>query len=199
MRMSAFRLFSLPAHWFVASLSRYFRVHSSRMISTMPAITALLHTKNDAIRLGRVLETLYPCDEILIVDHNSSDATVKVAREYGARIVEPRGAAAPTEYLDDSHRGWILCLDPRESLTESLAASLFELKSESKKPEKSASFNERAFSVLLREETAEGWIDHPAAQTRLVPVGWKRWEGKLPANEPSAVQLHGELLRFAFP
>jgi glycosyltransferase involved in cell wall biosynthesis len=169
------------------------------MPSSLPAITALLHTKNDAIRLGRVLETLYPCDEIVIVDHNSSDTTVKVAREYGARIVDPRGAAAPPEYLSDSRSGWILCLDPRESLTESLAASLFELKSESKKPRETALAKGKAFSVLLREETTKGWIDHPVAQTRLVPVDWNRWEGKLPTYEPSAVQLHGELLRFAFP
>jgi glycosyltransferase involved in cell wall biosynthesis len=165
----------------------------------MPAITALLHTKNDAIRLGRVLETLYPCDEIVIVDHNSGDTTVRVAREYGARIVEPRGAAAPPEYLNDSRSGWILCLDPRESLTESLAASLFELKSGSKNPGEPTSINGKAFSVILREETAKGWIDHPVAQTRLVPVDWRHWEGQLPTNEPTAVQLHGELLRFAFP
>ena len=56
----------------------------------MTSITALLHTKNDALRLGRALETLYACDDILIVDHGSRDATVRVAREYGARVVDGR-------------------------------------------------------------------------------------------------------------
>jgi glycosyltransferase involved in cell wall biosynthesis len=165
----------------------------------MPAITALLHTENDALRLGRVLETLYPCDEILIVDHNSGDATIKVAREYGAHIVDPRNALSPRQYLDGLDSRWILCLDPRESLTESLAASLFEWKTEWKDEQKSGGLNSTTFSVFLREETAEGWIDHPSAQTRLVPAGWDRWNGKFPANDQSAIALDGELLRFAFP
>ena len=54
----------------------------------MTSITALLHTENDALRVGRVLETLYPCDQILVVDHGSRDASVRIAREYGARVVD---------------------------------------------------------------------------------------------------------------
>ena len=37
----------------------------------MPPFTALLHTHNDALRLGRALETLFAGSEILIVDHHS--------------------------------------------------------------------------------------------------------------------------------
>jgi len=96
----------------------------------MPPITALVHTKNDALRLGRCLETLYPCDDILIVDHGSHDGTVHVAGEYGARVITAVTGASTDNYLR-SPLGWILCLDPRESLTENLAASLFEWKSES--------------------------------------------------------------------
>ena len=56
-----------------------------------------------------------------------------------------------------------------------------------------------AFSVFLREETAEGWVEVPTAQTRLVPQGWSSWKGRFPANAAAAVPLEGELLRFAFP
>ena len=48
----------------------------------------MLHTENDALRLGRALETVYACDDILVVDHGSRDATVRVAREYGAHVVD---------------------------------------------------------------------------------------------------------------
>jgi glycosyltransferase involved in cell wall biosynthesis len=166
----------------------------------MVSITALLHTENDALRLGRALETLYACDDILVVDHGSRDATVRVAREYGARVVDAVSGAAPADHLLSAHLsatpGWILCLDPRESLTERLAASLFEWKSESFHVQASGA---PAFSVFLREETAEGWVDVPAAQTRLVPQTWRLWKGKFPVHEPSALALEGELLRFAFP
>lgn len=160
----------------------------------MPSITALIHTENDALRLGRALETLYPCDNILIVDHGSQDRTVQLAREYGARVVSAAPGASPTDYLRSSEQGWIFTLDARESLTESLAASLYEWKSlHTTVPPDSG------FSVFLREETAEGWIESPMAQTRLVPPSWKRWRGHLPLPDPNALTLEGELLRFVFP
>jgi glycosyltransferase involved in cell wall biosynthesis len=157
----------------------------------MPSITALLHTENDALRLGRCLEMLYPCDNILIVDHASRDGTVAVAHEYGARAVQADSHATPDSYLKLAHAEWILCLDPRESLTEALAASLFEWKS--------AATQASASSVFIREETADGWITHPAAETRLVPQNWTQWSGKLPVNDAYAPTLEGELLRFALP
>ena len=159
----------------------------------MRRITALLQTKNDALRLGRCLETLYPCDEIVIVDHESRDGTVAVAREYGARVVPARNGVGVEHYVRSisGPLPWLLCLDPRESLTESLAASLYEWKTESA--------GTGAFSVFLREETAEGWIEAPAAQTRLVPADWKRWTGTMPAPDEAAEVLEGEVLRFVFP
>jgi glycosyltransferase involved in cell wall biosynthesis len=164
----------------------------------MPLITALLHTKNDSLRLGRCLETLYPCDHILIIDHSSRDATVQVARDYGARIISPAPGTTPDIYLRSAIpaaiSGWILSLDPRESLTEGLAASLFEWKSES------ASITTASpYSVFVREETAQGWIELPAPQTRLVPAVWNQWSGNIPAHDPGATALEGELLRFVFP
>ena len=160
----------------------------------MPAITALLHTENDALRLGRALETLYPCDEVLIIDHGSRDATVRLARDYGVRVVDAHLGVSPEQYLKSECPGWILCLDPRESLTESLAATLYEWKSLHTGDPAAA-----AFSVFLREETAAGWIAIPTAETRLVPPAWNRWHGLFPMLEPSAIALEGELLRFCFP
>jgi hypothetical protein len=159
----------------------------------MPAITALIHTSNDALRVGRALETLYPCDEILVIDHASRDATVRVAHEYGARVVAAKADAPTAHYAQLDPAAWILCLDPCESLTESLAASLYEWKTE-RQPGSIP-----AFSVYLREETAQGWISNPVAQTRLVPAHWSRWKNMFPANDPAAVTLEGELLRFILP
>ena len=159
----------------------------------MPAITAVLHTHNDALRLGRALETLCPCDEIVIIDHSSNDDTLRVGREYGARIVSASKEFEETGFIHTVADGWILCLDPRESLTEGLAAALFEWKS-SPPPH-----SQSCFAMLQREETSAGWIQHPTPQIRLVPAGWNDWQGRLPASRSSALSLDGELLRFAFP
>jgi len=156
----------------------------------MPTITALLHTNNDALRLGRALEMLFPCDHLLIVDHASTDATAEVAREYGARVVPAKRAVS---YSDMVASDWILSIDPHESVTEALTASLFEWKSEHIPPAVGA------FSVFRREETVDGWIQNPAAHTRLVRTGWSRWQGHFPASEPSAIALEGDLLHFIFP
>jgi len=158
----------------------------------MPPITAVLHTRNDALRLGRCLETLYPCDEILIVDHGSVDGTVQVARGYSALVVAADKGKSAADYLRSLAPGWILCLDPRESVSESLAASLYEWKSHSDP-------QAPAYSVFLREETTVGWVELPAAQTRLIPASWSRWYKSLPVSDPSALALEGPLLRFDFP
>jgi glycosyltransferase involved in cell wall biosynthesis len=156
----------------------------------MPSLTALLHTFNDARQLGRALETLYPCDEILIVDHNSRDDTLRIAHEYGARVVPFRGEDAPGLYLQHASFEWILCLEPGESLSETLAASLFEWKS----VQSSAPIG--AQNVPIREETAHGWNDLPESQTRLIPKNWTEFRGWLPLNNLSLKTLEGSLLRF---
>jgi hypothetical protein len=170
----------------------------------MPTLTALLHTSNDALRLGRALETLYPCDEILIVDHGSHDDTIRVAREYGVHAIAAQAGALPDHYLASLSQHWVLCLDSRESVTENLAASLFEWKLEWKQR-----VPESAFCIRVREETTTGWIAHPTPQTRLIPGDWKGWgavswpkmdwQKMLPAHDPSDPTLEGDILRFAFP
>jgi len=163
----------------------------------MPALTALLHTRNDALCLGRALETLLPCDEIVVVDHGTHSATRRTAHEYGARIVSAKPNITPSQCLHFARHAWILCLEPRESISEALAASLFEWKADWK-PE-AHSPGPIAFSVLLREETPHGWQINPTPQTRLVPRSWSHWHGLLPASEASAIPLEGALLRFIQP
>ncbi|HTT25060.1 MAG TPA: hypothetical protein VMG82_39460 [Candidatus Sulfotelmatobacter sp.] len=156
----------------------------------MPGITALLHTHNDSLRLGRALEMLVPCDEILIIDHDSSDQTRSVARQYGARVLQ---ADDSLSYASIARGEWIFTLDPRESITEALAASLYEWKLEP------IPTSVRAFSVYRRDETVDGWIKNPLAHTRLVRANWNRWAGNFPEPDASAVALEGELLLFVFP
>jgi hypothetical protein len=165
----------------------------------MPPITALLHTTNDALRLGRTLEMLLPCSEILIVDHHSTDATRRIAREYGARIVAANSHATPNHYLDLAHHEWILCLEPGESITESLQASLFEWSALPSHSVGSGVAGGPGFSMFVREQTGESWLELPAAETRLIPRSWTFWHGRLPAHQPAASVLEGELLRFALP
>lgn len=152
----------------------------------MPLLTGLIHTHNDELRLGRALESLRPCDELVICDHGSQDGTAGIAREYGARLL-PASAAD----LGQARHDWILCLLSREALSEALEASLFEWKL----AEHDAA---RKFSMSVREQDGSNWVSHPPA-TRLVNRRAALWTGPLPANDPHAQLLAGDLLRFQQP
>ncbi len=165
----------------------------------MPLITALLHTMNDARRLGRSLEMLLPCSELLIVDHQSDDATRRVASSYGARIVDAERYPAAKHYLDVARHDWIFCMQAGESISESLQASLYEWSTQPDHAFVSSLERSSVFSVFVRQQTGARWIELPAAETRLIPRNWTGWHGQLPATEPTAIALEGELLRFDAP
>jgi hypothetical protein len=158
----------------------------------MPSITAIVHTLNDELRLGRALETLRPCDEILIVDHGSTDETLHIARDYAATI--RTGGCSPTDPLLLARHDWIFCLLPSESISEDLEASLFEWKIRESRDVSDIP----ACSMLVREETASGWSQLPPS-TRLIPRSWTQWEGQLPSRDARALGLQGPLLRFRQP
>jgi glycosyltransferase involved in cell wall biosynthesis len=160
--------------------------NNATILTLVPQLTALIHTYNDAWRLGRALESLRPSDELLIFDHGSQDGTAAVAREYGARLLPPNDAD-----LSRARHDWILCLLPTEALSEGLEASLFEWKL----VEHAAS---HAFSVAVREQAGEEWLTH-APTTRLLNRQARRWASPLPGDDPSAQLLAGDLLRFREP
>ena len=169
----------------------------------MPKITALLHTHNDAQRIGRALESLRAVDEILVVDHGSTDDTVQVARHHGANIKEGVPGVNPGVYVIDAHHDWIFCLLPNESLSEGLEASLFEWKERVDEPlnqaEKDAqSFRNATYSVTVREETEDGWKTAPA-ETRLVNRKQINWTEAIPPNNGESTLLPGDVLRFSKP
>ncbi len=155
----------------------------------MPRITALLHITNDARRIGRALDSLRCCDELLVLDHGSADASLRIARQHGARVEQASSAA-------DSGAGraahdWVLCLLPSEALSESLEATLLEWKQED--PGDAA-----AYALALRQETVNGW-QHCAPEVRLVHRRKMSWAGALPPNTADTLSLCGDLLRFREP
>jgi glycosyltransferase involved in cell wall biosynthesis len=152
----------------------------------VPLLTALIHTHNDELRLGRALESLRPCDELLIFDHGSQDGSAAVAREYGAEVL-----AASEANLNWARHDWILCLLPTEALSEGLEASLFEWKL----AEHAAGC---AFSMVVREQAGDQWLSHPPT-TRLLNRQARGWKGLLPSDDPRAQLLAGDLLRFRNP
>src|SRR5438309_1787459 len=93
----------------------------------LPA-TALVSSHNEAHLLGRCLDSVAFCDEVIVIDIDSHDDTADVARAHGARVIEhvwvPIAERARLELLDEAQHDWLLFLDPDEILSPALAAQL---------------------------------------------------------------------------
>jgi glycosyltransferase involved in cell wall biosynthesis len=75
------------------------------------AVSACVITLNEAERIDECLTSLAWCDEIVVVDSHSSDATRERAAALGARVVErdwPGHAAQKQFALDTARLDWVL-------------------------------------------------------------------------------------------
>jgi glycosyltransferase involved in cell wall biosynthesis len=151
-------------------------------------ISALIHALDNERSLGRVLDSLRPCDEVIVVDHGSRDETVKVAREHGAKVISGVPGVDRGAYAQDASNQWILCLLPQEALAEELEASLFEWREAEHEGE------QMGFNMAIREQNGEGWKSLPA-EMRLANRKQINWTGDLPPANPKAPALAGHILR----
>lgn len=89
-----------------------------------PALSAVVTTKNNARSLARCLASLRFCDEILVLDSFSSDATFDIAQAHGARWHQQPFAgygAQKQAAIDLAVHDWVLLLDADEFLDEAAA------------------------------------------------------------------------------
>jgi hypothetical protein len=90
-------------------------------------ITACLIVQDEERRLPAALDTLGFCDEIVVVDGGSSDATVELARARGARVIEnpwPGFAAQRNLALAAATGDWVLEIDADERVSPDLCAEI---------------------------------------------------------------------------
>ena len=92
-----------------------------------PTITGLVLTGNSERLLDKCLKSLSFCDEILVVDCFSTDATLDIAARRGARVVSNAwpGYAAQHAFAQANVRtDWVLILDSDEICTPELAEAI---------------------------------------------------------------------------
>src|SRR5687767_16001627 len=90
-------------------------------------ISATIITFNEAANIRDACLSLSWADEIIVVDSQSTDETVKVASESGARVIsrEWPGFAAQKQFATDAaQHEWIFSLDADERVSEQLRASI---------------------------------------------------------------------------
>ena len=89
--------------------------------TTVARLSVCLIVKNEERHLGRCLESVRGlADEIVVVDTGSSDRTVAIAREHGARVTHftwcDDFSAAKNFSIEQATGDWILSIDADESI-----------------------------------------------------------------------------------
>ena len=84
-------------------------------------VSGVVTTLDNAATLDACLSSLRFCDEIVLLDSGSTDATLEIARRHGARIAsQPFAGYGPQKQaaIELASGEWILLLDADEHLTD---------------------------------------------------------------------------------
>jgi glycosyltransferase involved in cell wall biosynthesis len=95
----------------------------------MPTLSVILITCNEEANLADCLGSLEGiAQQIIIVDTNSSDGTLEIARKYGATLSQPSDwpgfGPQKNRALDLATGDWVLSLDADERLTPALRSEI---------------------------------------------------------------------------
>jgi glycosyltransferase involved in cell wall biosynthesis len=94
---------------------------------TTPKLAACVITRNEAGRIAACIEALRFCDEIVVVDAHSEDATRAIAARLGARVIERDWPGYRTQKqfaTDAASCDWVLSIDADEVVTVALRAEI---------------------------------------------------------------------------
>ncbi len=95
----------------------------------MPTLSVILITRNEEVNLDDCLASLEGiAQQIVIVDTNSSDRTLEIAKNHGATISQPSDwpgfGPQKNRALDLATCDWVLSLDADERLTPALKSEI---------------------------------------------------------------------------
>ena len=100
-----------------------------------PSLSIVLIVKDEEARLGACLERLGFADEVIVADTDSSDGTVRLALDFGAKVVHlPFRGYGPTKQaaIEQAKGDWILSLDADEIISGDLANEILDAIASSK-------------------------------------------------------------------
>jgi glycosyltransferase involved in cell wall biosynthesis len=155
-------------------------------------ITATVITLNEEHNIAAALESLAWADEIIVVDSQSGDRTVEIARTFTDRVYSrswPGYSAQKNFAAEQATNDWIFSLDADERVSKELVEEIQQLK-QSSDPEAAGYRMPRLTFYLGRWIKHSGW--RPDYKLRLYHRKRARWQGDY-VHE--TLEAHGEVER----
>lgn len=91
-------------------------------------ISTIILTKNNQDTLKRLITSLSWCNEIIVIDDQSTDKTPTLARKFGARVfirpLRSNFAAQRNFALKQAHTDWVLFVDSDEIISPALTREI---------------------------------------------------------------------------
>lgn len=147
-----------------------------------PTISAVVICGNEEPNIADCLESVKWCDEIVVVDSQSSDRTAEIARRFTDKVIVrpwPGYVAQKNFALDQATKDWVLSLDADERCTPELKAAI---EGALESADGLAGYRVRRHVFYLGR-----WINHggwyPDWKVRLVRRGKARWTGVDPHDK----------------
>ncbi len=140
-------------------------------------ISVVVITRNEAENIAPCLRSASWADEIVVVDDESSDDTVNIARQFTDKVfsrkMDIEGAHRNYAY-SLAKNDWVLSLDADERISEGLVPELKGLFSEA------APLLDKAFTIPIKTYMGDRWIRYggwyPAPKVRLFDKKSFRYE-----------------------
>lgn len=169
--------------------------------SNKPKITVTVRTFNEANNIRDCLESVVWADEIIVVDAQSTDDTVAIAREYTSKvIVRPwAGHIATSQFVTDQAANlWVFSIDADERVSPALRDEILALDLDSTTHD--------AFDMPRLHYFMRRWIKHsgwyPDRNIRLFRKDRCHWGGYAPHDKiqvPGTLgKLKGDLFHFIY-
>jgi glycosyltransferase involved in cell wall biosynthesis len=172
----------------------------------MAKISACIISYNEEKKIEDCLKSLHGIvDEIVVVDSNSSDHTVEIARRYTDRIIlqDFLGYIEQKNFaIDQASHDWILSLDCDERLSPELRESILGIKDH---------LDAAAYRMSRKTFYVYRWLNHcwyPDLKIRLFNKHTARWGGINPHDHielssgdnpgSSIVRLRGDIEHYSF-
>ena len=145
-------------------------------METKVPLSVVILTKNEASRIRTCIDSVRWADEVLVVDDESTDETVRIAESLGARVVRRKmdnEGRHRNWASDQAAHEWILSLDADERVTPELAQEICRLLQNGPPPYET-------YAIPRRNYIGNRWIRHggwyPSAQLKLFKKAVFRWE-----------------------